>query len=765
MGEWRFDSFKRWDPGAFPTFSDEGPPEVFQHLAREIWDEPSLRNTEPVLLLIAEGTVALLDVQFVVGVDATFRRDPVVRVRWCTESDPTALGDAFGEAFLAWLERDALKGGLFRNGTAEWAERERDQHLAAAIDLLRLLGGPPGFVPLRVSDERERMQAAMTARTALCLSRDELQPALVWSERGRGEWLDQGFHVLDPAPMIALGEHPGVAELAEALEGDLATLARGAHLNGGGSLYVGLQRQVLFERVLRAAFPSLDVIDPPAALDLIRDVHESERDRMLGRLAPAFRERLAALGEPCVADGREVRGPGGVLRFRSPSLESFLELAGLHLSSAVRRSFSTLLSPAEAMEVLPDALETWPGPTLAWFASRRTDDFLARWRLIAATPAGETVARELIWLVPEPDALPLDLLWVADPVGVAERHGPALAAYCEALDTADLPRDLPGVVNADWWLGQAPRVIEVLPEGLALLLSFIDEAGEPLSQETCRVLWEAATPHQQNALHPLMAGVAMLPGVVQQTFKTWLSTGVGAWLDRMPEPSTQVLWWVLDGGLDHEPDAPLLERDPRALFWRYVAYRMDLAERFTPQPVGQRLSSRVQPEWWQALATWPVERHQGPVLFDLWVHGPEGLLRDVPPPTDVEALTAHLVRTGAIARLQNHAAWDGLSASAEGWQGALEWARLFVQDSAEALRRLQANDELAGLVCRHGWDQVSALDPRHTWADTIWEEVRDLLPGDARRERLLGSLPTPLLDRVVVASAGQVRPRWVGLGT
>ncbi len=764
MAGWQFDSFKRWDPGAYPAFSDAGPPEALTHLTQAIWEEPELRNTEPVLLLIAESTVALLDVQFVVGVDATFRRDPVVRIRWRTESDPTALGDAFGEAFHAWLERDALEGGLYRNATAEWAARERDTHLARALDLVRLLDGPAQLVPIPVGDARARMESAMAARMALRLSGDQLQPALVWAKRGLGEWMDQGFHVLEAAPQQPLGSHPGVAELAQDLLGDLESLARGARENGGGSLYVGLQRQVVFEQVLAAALPAIDVVDPPAALDLLRDLDESERDRLLMRLAPAFRERLGTLGEPCVAEGREVRGPGGVLRFRSPDLASFQELEGLHLPVAVRLAFATQLPPAEAVQVLPEDLSRWPGPTLAWLATHRLDHFLARWRPMAATAAGAAVARELAWLVPEPDALPLDLLWRADPDGVAERHGPTLAAYCQALAAADLPQVPPTAVDADWWLDQAPRVIEVLPEGLALLIPLIEQAEAPLSQETCRELWEAATPHQQAQLHPLMAGVARLAGVVQRTFHTWLETGVDAWLECLPEPDTQTLWWVLGSPLDAPPEAPLLERDPRALYWRYVAYRMDLQERFTPLPVGQRLSSRLPPEWWRVLTSWPAERHLGPVLFDLWVHGPDGILGDVRPPPDVESLTAQLVRSGALARPQHHAAWDGLSAHAEAWIGAWEWAHLFLRDPGEALRRLQADADLQTLARKHGWNLVDSLDPRRGWATTLWSEIVDLVPGDARRERLLASLPDHLRLHLVQVSAGLVRPTWVEQG-
>jgi len=149
-------------------------------------------------------------------------------------------------------------------------------------------------------------------------------------------------------------------------------------------------------------------------------------------------------------------------------------------------------------------------------------------------------------------------------------------------------------------------------------------------------------------------------------------------------------------------------------------------------------------------------------LFDLWVHGPEGTLTDVRPPPDAEALAAHLVRTGVMAAHQRHAAWDGLRASAEDWQGALEWARLFQRDPDDAMRRLHADAELLSLARRHGWDQVSALDPGRRWADVLWEELQDLVPGDARRERLLDSLPPPLLLRVVAASEGRIKPTWVG---
>ena len=208
MGEWRFDSFKRWEPGSHPTFSAGGPPEVLYDLAREIWNDTVLRNTEPVLLLMAGDAVGLLDVEFVVGVDATFRRDPVVRVRWFLASDPQARADAFSQAFFAWLERDALHGALFKNATLPWAERCRQEQLPAALELLALLEGPPELVPIPTATERDRMASALVARTTLALTQDTLEPALVWCSRGLGDWMDQGLRVLDVASKQPLGTAP-----------------------------------------------------------------------------------------------------------------------------------------------------------------------------------------------------------------------------------------------------------------------------------------------------------------------------------------------------------------------------------------------------------------------------------------------------------------------------------------------------------------------------------------------------------------------------
>jgi hypothetical protein len=761
MGEWRFDSFKRWDPGASPSFSAQGPPEVLGRLAQEIWDEPGLRNTEPVILIVMDDHVALLDVTFVVGVDATFRRDPVVRVRWRTEPVPRDRGDAFGQAFFAWLERDALNGNLYEKANYDWADKRRNQHLAAAIDLVRLLDGPAQLLPVPMAIERERMQSALIARIAMRLSNDQLQPALVWCDRGLGEWLDQGFHVLDVASPRQLGDSPSVQDLAGSLQGDLTSLAAGAAANGGGSLYVGLQRQALYEAVVQAAFPSINLTDAPAALDLLRHHDESQRDLVLGRLTPAFRQRLAALGTPCVADGRVVRGPGGVFRFRSPDLASYKEVSGLGIPEAVTLAFGAALPPHEAIEVLPQDMSKWPGPTLAWFASRRTQDFLARWRPVAMKPEGKAIAQEVIQLVPAPDDLPIDLLWRADPEGVAVRHGLSLAAYCEALDPADLPQVPPSAVDADWWLGQAPNVIAVMPEGVALLLPLIEEASTPLSAETSQAMWDAAGPDQQVTLHGLMAGEILIPGVVQQTLRVWLETRVEAWLGLMPEPGARVLAWVLDAELALTPEAPLHERNEKALFWRYVAYRQHLGPRFTPLPVGQCLAARFPDAYWRVLLHWPGDCDLGPVLFDLWIHGPEGILADVAPPPDVEALAAQLICSGAIAGIQNHAAWDALALRAEAWQGALEWARLMVRDPDEALRRLDADAETGQLARAHGWQQVAVLDPAAAWAESVWAVLVGLGPDDPRWQRLLSTLPDQQRTELVRISRGLLKPGWV----
>lgn len=794
--EWREGKYRRWGTSEVPAFAS---PDGASALAVPTWLQASVRTLHAsqqsgllTLLAARGGEVAFAQRLMEAAQDGTGRSDFATHIRWCVEPPGPACSNRLCRTLLAWLlrdpemlARDADPRGLFEAcATAGALERLGRDALVAALDLLvRRAAGEPARLALPGAEDLTARQALVRrVRAALVLAGDTLDLTLV-----------AGFErapALDPPLLAWLGPgaeaapHADALRLAERVKGEwkrpLAALAAEVARQSDKPSLVALARALDLQSILGVAVHedgALWRFDARAAQSALSRLPEAARAALQG----GVRERLRD----------ELRARAGAWTF-TPD-------AGLLLTAVDGRRQALLAVPAARAEMLAAlqeherwsgtfdeaqcaalvasgpldvALHYAPRDLLAWSAARLLEAaqhqpgaIAARWSAHTPPERRRATARHVTAAVTrDRDVLPLGLLAQAEALPASEPRLRELVALLGADDAA--LTSSPAEIDAAWHLARAAQVLARCPDGARTgWLRFFGEQAAALGDgavalapELAQQMYEALpAAAREAALAGLLRCAHAAPALRAAALVAFLRAGPARarWEPSLPEPSADLLLQALRAQSQPGPPQEAPADELRVRFWRYVALRLTSSD-FTPEAQARALIRTTDDVGtWRLLGDW-LARGRDELLFDLWLYGPTGALRDVDPVTGEQALDLERLMQAAVARdvlpQDNGLAWEPARSVVQRFRAGRAWAAAMRSRPRETLRRAAESEADFATARDLGWELYLRGQSPSAWAPAVWRAMPE---ERALRQTLLRSLPWPAQVPLIDASQGQ----------